>query len=58
MFLAAVTVLSVSGTAVYADYKAATLSDAKKGLPLFYSSLSPDEQNIYVHLRQGVMNNS
>lgn len=58
LFLAAVTVFSVSGTAVYADYKAATLSDAKKGLPLFYSSLSPDEQNIYVHLRQGVMNNS
>lgn len=57
MFLAAVIVLSVSGALAFADYKEATLTDAKQGLPLFYSSLAVDEQDIYVHLRQGIMNN-
>lgn len=52
--LAALTVLSVLGARVNAE---ASLTDAKQGLPLYYNSLTKDEQNIYVHLRQGVMNN-
>lgn len=53
-FLAVMTVLSISGSAVYA---AASLSDAKQGLPLYYDSLTTDEKTIYARLRQGVMNN-
>lgn len=52
--LAALTVVSVSCANVCAE---ATLTDAKQGLPLYYNSLTKDEQNIYIHLRQGVMNN-
>lgn len=52
--LAALIVLSASGARVNAE---ASLTDAKQGLPLYYNSLTKDEQNIYVHLRQGVMNN-
>ena len=54
ILLAALTVISVSGAKVNA---AATLTDAKQGLPLYYNSLTEDEKNIYIHLRQGVMNN-
>lgn len=52
--LASLTALSVSGMPAYA---AATLTDAQQELPLYYDSLTTDEKNIYVHLRQGVMNN-
>ncbi|MGN1134631.1 MAG: transglutaminase domain-containing protein [Oscillospiraceae bacterium] len=53
-FLALGTAFTVIGFNVGA---AATLSDAKNGLPLFYDSLTTDEKVIYVRLRQGVMNN-
>lgn len=53
-FLAALTVLSVTGTTVNA---AATLNDARQNTPLYYDSLTTDEKNIYDRLRQGVMNN-
>ncbi len=52
--LAALTVVSVSCANVCAE---ATLTDAQQELPLYYDSLTTDEKNIYVHLRQGVMNN-
>lgn len=51
---AALTAISVSGVNVDAE---ATLTDAKQQLPLYYNSLTSDEKNIYVHLRQGIMNN-
>lgn len=52
--LAALAVFSVLGVKVNAE---ASLTDAKQVLPLYYDLLTKDEQNIYVHLRQGVMNN-
>lgn len=55
IFLAVPIALSVSGATADA---AATLTDAKQMLPLYYDSLTTDEKNIYVHLRQGVMNNN
>lgn len=54
LLLAALTVISVSCAGVNAE---ASLTDAKQMLPLYYDSLTKDEKNIYVHLRQGVMNN-
>lgn len=53
-FLALGTAFTVIGFNASA---AATLSDAKNGLPLFYDSLTTEEKNIYARLRQGVMNN-
>lgn len=55
LFLAVGTAFSVLACGVGAT---ASLSDAKSGLPFFYNSLTQEEQEIYVKLRQGVMNNS
>lgn len=52
--IAALAAFSVLGVKVNAE---ASLTDARQVLPLYYDSLTKDEQNIYIHLRQGVMNN-
>lgn len=53
-FLALMTAATALGLNVGA---AATLGDAKTGLPLYYDSLTTEEKVIYARLRKGVMNN-